>query len=311
MCGEEVRMDLDDVVDELYALPPAQFTSRRDALATAAKKDGGADLAQQVRALRRPTAAAAAVNQLARAASDELDDYLALGERLREAQAGLRGDALRSLGRERQDAAADLLERASTLGELSDSARQEVEETLRAAVADPAAAQAVASGRLTKALSYAGFGEVDITAATATPLTARSRPAAPQPTPEPATKPTPLPTTESAPQAAPVKEPPRADRVLTERREQARHDLDQAEADAQRASAAVRAAVTAERAANTAQLESEAEVERLRQQLAAARATAREAQQAAVAAKGERASAERAAAAADKALAQARHRHEA
>ena len=46
---------------------------------------------------------------------------------------------------------------------------------MRAAVADPAAAQAVASGRLTKTLAYAGFGEVDLTAATATPLTGHRR----------------------------------------------------------------------------------------------------------------------------------------
>ncbi len=45
-----------------------------------------------------------------------------------------------------------------------------MEETLRAALADPNAALAVASGHLTRALSYAGLGEVDIEAATATPL---------------------------------------------------------------------------------------------------------------------------------------------
>ena len=44
-------------------------------------------------------------------------------------------------------------------------------ETLTAALASADAAEAVTSGLLTRPLSYAGFGEVDVSAATATPLT--------------------------------------------------------------------------------------------------------------------------------------------
>lgn len=293
-------MDLDEVVDELYGLPPGEFTARRDALAKRARSAGDAGLAGEIRALRRPTASAAAVNLLARTAAGDLRGYLALGERLREAQAGLDGSLLRSLGRERQDAAAALVEAAASLadGGLSDAVRQEVDETLRAAVADPAAAAAVASGRLTKALSYAGFGEVDMTAATATPLS-----------PRPVREARPARAAGSTPPARPTPDPA-AETVLTERRERADRELGAAQDDARRAREAAERAAAAEQAAVAGQHAAEGEVDALRERLARAREAARAAQQAVVATSGERARADRAAAAADKALQKARHRRD-
>lgn len=51
----------------------------------------------------------------------------------------------------------------------------EVRSTFVAAIADPAAAERALSGRLLRALAYAGLGEVDLTAATAGPVKARAR----------------------------------------------------------------------------------------------------------------------------------------
>ncbi len=309
-------MDLDEAVDELYALTPEQFTARRDALAAEAKQDGDAALAKQVKALRRPTAGAHAVNQLARDAADDLAAYLELGVRLRDAQAGLKGDELRALGHERQRAAGELVEVAAGLvgGGLSDAGRAEVDATLRAAVADPAAAEAVASGRLTKALAYAGFGEVDLTAVTATPLAGRrpARPAPAQAREKPRDDPTAAaakrPATQQRSTAKPSATPSRAEQVLAQRREQAAHDLEEAERAVEEGRQAAAAAASAQGEAERAQSRAEARVDDLREQLAQARFAVRDAQRQATAAASGRAAAEKALAAAEKSAARARDR---
>ncbi|MGN6610189.1 MAG: hypothetical protein ACTHLJ_00290 [Angustibacter sp.] len=306
-------MDLDEAVDELYALAPAEFTARRDALAAQAKKDGDAGLAQQVKALRRPTAGAYAVNQLAREAADDLAAYLELGGRLRDAQAGLKGDQLRALGHERQRAAAELVEAAAGLvdGGLSGAARQEVDATLRAAVADPAASEAVASGRLTTALSYAGFGEVDLTAATATPLAPRLKVVTPEP--EKRAEPEKPAEKRATPEKRTKVESPRrtrADDVLDERRAAADRELEDAQEAARQAQQAAEQADRAERDALAAQQDAEAEVDDLRDRLARARVAARRTQQEVLSAQAERAAADRAVRTAERELDKAQRRRE-
>ena len=61
-------------------------------------------------------------------------------------------------------------------GSLSMPVANQVRETFVAALATTAAAETVGSGQLTRALSYAGFGDVDLSEATAAPAPAR-RPA--------------------------------------------------------------------------------------------------------------------------------------
>ena len=51
--------------------------------------------------------------------------------------------------------------------ELRSAAQQEVRDTAIAAIADAGASEGVASGQLVKALSYSGFGEVDLSGAMA------------------------------------------------------------------------------------------------------------------------------------------------
>ena len=60
------RSDIDRVAAELYALPPEEFTAARDALARQARASGQAALANEIRALRKPTQGAWVVNPLAR-----------------------------------------------------------------------------------------------------------------------------------------------------------------------------------------------------------------------------------------------------
>lgn len=167
-------MTLEEAARQLYALPPQQFTAARDALAADAKAAGDAALATSVRALRRASASAWAVDLLAREAPDDLVALAALGDRFRTAQADGDRPALSALTRERKEALAGLVARARLLASdagrpLSAAALAEVDQTLRAAVADATAAAAVRSGRLVRALAADGLEEADLTDAVAGP----------------------------------------------------------------------------------------------------------------------------------------------
>lgn len=167
---------LDAAAEELYAVLPAVFIATRDARAKEARADGDEELYAQIKALRRPSAAAWLVNVLAR--SDEgFEEFTDLSRRLRDAQTHLDAPTMKELGQERTRVVAELVERAVALAKDADpqyrdtaTVRDQVTSTLTAAVADPTAEAAVTSGRLVSPLSYAGFGEVDLTDAVATPL---------------------------------------------------------------------------------------------------------------------------------------------
>lgn len=156
-------MDLDDAADELYALPPDQFTAARKVKAGEARKAGDRLLAREIGELRRPTVSAATVNQLTRQRPELIDDLLALGDEMRQAQAALAGDDLRKLSARRNDVVSTLVDEGRRLAAdrqhpLTASGESEMTATLQAALADTDAAEAVRSGRLTSALQYSGFG---------------------------------------------------------------------------------------------------------------------------------------------------------
>ena len=161
-----------EVADELYALTPAEFTVARDERSRQVRAAGQRDEAAAIKKLARPTASAWLVNQLARTAPDQMNRLYDLGAALQEAQRTLAGDRLRELSVQRRQVIHDILPTASELaGRASQPASAailgEVRATLEAALADAGARDAVRSGRLTKALTYAGLGEVDLTAALA------------------------------------------------------------------------------------------------------------------------------------------------
>ncbi len=181
---------LDAAADELYSLLPAGFVAARNARAKEARSGGDEELSRQIKALRRPSAAAWLVNLLAR--SDRFDAFGELSRRLREAQTHLDAQAMKELGQERSRVVAELVEHAAALAASADpefrdseTVRSQVTSTLIAAVADPAAEAAVTSGRLVSPLAYAGFGEVDLTDAVATPLRVvrEKKSAKPEPSP--------------------------------------------------------------------------------------------------------------------------------
>jgi len=157
----------EQAVDGLFRLAPEEFVAARDDLARRLKREGDAAAAAEVKALRRPSLSAWAVNQLAHGRADELEQLLATGERLRSAhQAALAGGGaaeLRAAARAEREAVTSLvgasLEVLRQAGHpTTDATRDRVAATLHAAAADPAAAELVRRGHLTHDLDPSGFG---------------------------------------------------------------------------------------------------------------------------------------------------------
>ncbi|XXY55140.1 hypothetical protein WME91_28825 [Sorangium sp. So ce269] len=86
--GPPPAADVDDEVDDLYKKPLDDFTRARDELAKRLRQAGDKAASDRVKALRRPTAAAWTLNQLARRYPQRMEALLDAGERLREAQRG-------------------------------------------------------------------------------------------------------------------------------------------------------------------------------------------------------------------------------
>lgn len=193
--------DLDDISERLYALPPEDFTATRD---NEARSVDDKQLRAAVKALRRPTVPAWLVNRLAAEQPELLDQLLDLGPALAAAQQEGRGDALRELGQQRRALVAAVAGAAVDLGgrPVTAQVRLEVEQTLEAALADPASDEAVRSGRLVRALTYAGFGGVDLDGAVAVPSSRRRSPARTAATSERKDKPAAVAVAESAALAA-------------------------------------------------------------------------------------------------------------
>lgn len=157
--------ELGAVADELYGLPAAEFTAARNAAAKSAKSAGDKDLATRITALPKPSTAAWVVNQLVRRHAGDVDELLELGADMRAAEHARDADRIRSLSRERNLRVPALARQAKTLSQelgqaVSDSVEGEIENTLTAALATEDFGIAVRSGRLTKALLWAGFGEM-------------------------------------------------------------------------------------------------------------------------------------------------------
>jgi hypothetical protein len=148
-------------VAELYAGAPEAFTGRRAALAAAARGAGDRAAAKAIGALRRPTRAAWIVNHLARVDPSAPGKLAELAGALRAAQEARHGPRLRELSAARGALIDALTAQALAMAQVTDpppSLRLEVSETLTAAIADPDVAAAFATGTLTRAVQWSGFG---------------------------------------------------------------------------------------------------------------------------------------------------------
>ncbi|MCX4682724.1 hypothetical protein [Kitasatospora purpeofusca] len=262
--------DFDRIADELYTLAPADFTTARNRHADELRK-ADQQLAKRIRALHRPTQAAWAANLLAHRHPDLVGELLDLGRALRDAQEHLAGERLRELVEQRRRLVRALTARAvqdtAAAGHpLGTGAVADLDGTLNAALADPDAADALATGRLTTAVQPVAWpgapeapGRSPGTEAAPSPSERRSR-SAPRAGEVPSSK-----------AAAGARAAAAAERQRLREVERAQEEL--AGAEQARASAAGQAAA-AERAleeAEAGQREAEAEAERARTALEKAR----------------------------------------
>ncbi|MFE1441396.1 hypothetical protein [Streptomyces sp. NPDC058739] len=175
-------MDYDTVVRELYGLRPEEFTVARDAHAGDARRAGDRPLAQRIGELRRPSLSAWASNLLVRQEPEQVEPLLRLGEGLREAHRSLDGRRLRELGRRQYALIGVLAGQARRLAAqaghpISEDAQREIENTLRAVLADPEAAEQWASGNLVRPLVPTGHLPTPAPGTARTPAAATARPA--------------------------------------------------------------------------------------------------------------------------------------
>ncbi|MEW2143861.1 hypothetical protein AB0869_13715 [Micromonospora vinacea] len=156
-----------ELVQQLYRTPPDRFVAARDAAVAEARRAGDPTTARQLARLRRPTVAAWLVNLLAIRRPELVADLVQLADALRVAQRELRGPRLRELSAQRRAVVGALVAEVRKLAAAEPDAPPanrlplaEVEETLNAAFSDVEVAEQVRAGRLLRAASYAGFGEV-------------------------------------------------------------------------------------------------------------------------------------------------------
>lgn len=159
---------VDQAADELYGLPPGEFTSARDELVKRLRKDDR-EAANAVKALRKPTVAAWALNQLARERRKDLDELLAAGDRLQSAQekllaGGDRAAFQRAAATERElvaKLAAEVISLTRGSGERPGAGLEEkVAATLHAAALDEETADRLRTGRLVREReAIGGFGD--------------------------------------------------------------------------------------------------------------------------------------------------------
>ncbi|HEY6934751.1 MAG TPA: hypothetical protein VI452_15230 [Marmoricola sp.] len=237
------------IADRLYAEPVDTFTEARN---TAAAQVEDRALSRQVKALKKPSTAAWAVNLLVRRDAAQIDQVLALGASLREAAASMQGEELRALTRQRRQLTAALATSARTLAReagtrLSQAVVDQVEDVLTAAMLDPTAADVVRSGLVVKAFSSTGVSDLDVASVVAVPEALGVR-------------------------ATPVDRPKPELRVVPEddelRRARAQQAVDQAAADLEHAQAEAEEARQAVADLEARRLQVHEEIDELRRRLA-------------------------------------------
>lgn len=144
----------------LYELPANEFTAARNARAKELRKDEP-ELAAELAKLPKPSAAAAAVNRLARREPSEVRALIQAGKRLRDAQeravAGSGGgEKLQDTVREHR-AALDRVQRELRRLRLSESVLERAVSTIRAASIDPELQPLLERGLLAREVESAGF----------------------------------------------------------------------------------------------------------------------------------------------------------
>ena len=153
--------DVTRFVEELYALPPQEFTRARDVRAAALKAAGRAGEVQALRRLRRPSAVLWAANQLAHAEPEQLEAFLRTVNELRRSQLQDPRAAGEALRRQRSELEALVRRAGQLLAQLAQrttpAIERRVSDTLLGAAVDPQLSEDLRHGRLLAEQQAPGF----------------------------------------------------------------------------------------------------------------------------------------------------------
>ncbi len=156
--------DLERELDRLYGVPLEEFVKERDALVTRLRQAHQADAAATVAKLRKPVAVVWAANRLARQQPKAIAKLLAASEEVRVAQERALGGAAGAaeVGAARaaeRDVVRELLKAARTQLDppVAQTTLERLEQTLRAAAADPTARGLLERGHLGAEVEAGGF----------------------------------------------------------------------------------------------------------------------------------------------------------
>ena len=158
--------DVEEELDQLYALPLEEFTKARNDLARRLGKAGRRDAAEEVKKLTKPSVPVWTANQLARREPGEVRALLRSAEELRKSQErALRGSGKSEL-QDRLDKQRQAVRALARLGRdiladegrsVSDAIVERIATTLDAAALDEGSRFLLRAGRLTDELEAPGF----------------------------------------------------------------------------------------------------------------------------------------------------------
>jgi hypothetical protein len=157
------KADFEGDLDRLYQLPLNEFTAARDELSKQLRAQGERERAQEIKALRKPTAAVWLVNQLAHERQLDVQRLLKAGESLTKSQAKAASGKSSPFPEARQDEHHALEQLAKSAREIAERAGigspavGKATETLRAASLTAEGRELLRRGRLTEELEPPGF----------------------------------------------------------------------------------------------------------------------------------------------------------
>lgn len=161
----DIKLGLEEVLDQLYAAPPEDFVRLRN---EQAKALAGSEAAQ-VKGLSRPTVVAWALNQLVRRFPKEVDALISAGQEVERAHrrllSGVEGHQLQGAVKHRRQLLAEMEERTARIledsGRSAEPHRAGIANTLQTASVEREAAELLRAGRFTKELPPpSGFGNL-------------------------------------------------------------------------------------------------------------------------------------------------------
>jgi hypothetical protein len=144
------KSDAGDVVDELLAIPPKQFTEARNAAARQLAAGGDREAAAEVKGLPRPTLALWSLNRVAHEHPDLLATFIEAAEKLRKAHES--GGDIRAATPPEREAEARVAAAAAKIaageGAATETVTRGIRQALGAVAADPGVAATLRAGRL-------------------------------------------------------------------------------------------------------------------------------------------------------------------